>query len=210
VPVLAALIVALGALVGVVIGALFAAERVTAQMEENRVLFEGQIEENRRISKEQLDAEAERLERQLLHDRMMRDREEARRLFDEVFETLAAATTGVTQALASVRVFYLVDERLNDYLEQATPDREERTAVAAALRMGEQNYRLQLRLGVGHEISKQYSEVRKKALEILRDAGLHKEEPITEEERRNLDGLVHEMRDAANGFMRMASAYLAS
>jgi hypothetical protein len=76
--------------------------------------------------------------------------------------------------------------------------------------MGEQNYRLQLRLGIDHEIARQYSDVRDKALGVLSDTSLEKEEPIDQTERERLGDLVAEMREAANLFLKLATEYLAA
>lgn len=124
-PIVAALIVSAGAILGIFLGAAFAAERVTAQLEENRAQFEDQLEENRRLSKEQmdenrrlakeqLDAEADRLqmqldaaekglELQLNADRENQNRAELRDVLDSGAELLANANDQMYEALSQAR-----------------------------------------------------------------------------------------------------------
>lgn len=170
--------------------------------------LQDQLSEQRRLLQEQLDAESDRLDRQLAYDRHLRDREEARKVLDEALRTMSQATLGVAQVLASAGVFVLVSHRLHEYLVAAGGDVDEKAALAATLGMGDENYRLQLRFGKTHPLCVQYSEVRDKALAIMSDAQLEGDKPMTSQERDRLRNLVDEMRDGANNFLILASEYL--
>jgi hypothetical protein len=103
--IIAALILALGAFYGVWKGAIYAADRLAAQLAEERQLSDERLEaEGRRVQRQldaeaarldkqleaetkrleqQLESEADRLDKQLKHDRWMREVDELRRLIDE-------------------------------------------------------------------------------------------------------------------------------
>jgi hypothetical protein len=82
--IIAALILAVGAFFGVWKGAIYAADRLAAQIAEQRELEDRRLDAEGSRLQAQLDAEAARLERQLKHDREMRDLEEMRRTFDGI------------------------------------------------------------------------------------------------------------------------------
>jgi hypothetical protein len=81
--IVAALILAGGAFYGVYKGAVYAVDRLAAQLTEERRLSEERLDAEARRLQMQLDADAERLEKQLAHDRWMREVEELRRLIDD-------------------------------------------------------------------------------------------------------------------------------
>jgi hypothetical protein len=80
---LGAIIIALGALAGIWLGAYYAAGRLSIQLEQQNRWFAEQRAEDSQHLQRQLEAEATRLERQLEHDRKMRDRDSLRMTLDE-------------------------------------------------------------------------------------------------------------------------------
>lgn len=195
-----ALILAVGAFLGVWRGAVYAIDRLEIQLLEQRFLH-----------REQLDSEMKRLREQLIHDRNMRDRDEARKLLDDALRTMSDATVGVAQIAASAGVFQLISGRLHQYVVSAGGgDIEERAALSTALGMGDEVFRLKLRFGKSHPLCASYAEVRDKALEILSDSSLEIESGSTlpAPERERIGDLIAEMRDEANGFLDLAIEHL--
>jgi hypothetical protein len=94
--IIAALVVAAGALVGVYAGAVYAVHRLSAQLDEERQLAEERLDAEAGRLQMQLDAESDRLDRQLAHDRRMRDRDELRQLLDHVATITGTAFDQVT------------------------------------------------------------------------------------------------------------------
>jgi hypothetical protein len=137
-PVVAALIVSFGALIGILIGANYAADRVSAQIFENRRLFEDQLEENRVLFKEQLIAEAERVQmqldaaetrlgQQLREERIRQDRAELLGTLDAGAELLAqTASKLINGGLAMQKA------REGDWSER---DKEDSQVLAATVRL---------------------------------------------------------------------------
>lgn len=81
--IIAATILAGGAFFGVWKGAVYAVDRLSAQLAVERRLSEERLDAEAERLQMQLNAEAKRLERQLEHDRTMRDRDAVRTLLDE-------------------------------------------------------------------------------------------------------------------------------
>jgi hypothetical protein len=169
-----ALILAAGAFYGVWRGAVYAADRLMAQLHEERTLSDERLAaeahrlqmqldaEAQRLDKQldtdaerleqQLKAEAERLDKQLAHDRWMREVEELRRLIDEAAAAGLAAGNAIHAFRGPVRWAANNEGRLG-----ATYLPAHQAATAAV--QGMQGYveRLELRLDQGHAISTAYS-----------------------------------------------------
>jgi hypothetical protein len=151
--IVAAIILAAGAFYGVYKGAVYAVERLTAQLAEERRLAEERLDAEAERLQTQLDAEAERLTRQLSHDRSMREIEELRRMIDE------AATTGL-KAGSAVHVFrsqvgWIVEDDGEVNAMYATKRADAHQAVSEMQGFVE---RFELRLGPGHAVPWAFSE----------------------------------------------------
>ena len=142
--IIGALILAAGAFYGVYKGAVYASDRLSAQLKEERSLSEERIRAEERRLRMQLDSEAARLERQLAHDRWMREVEGLRQLIDEAASAGLAAGNEVHEVRELVRTaeWYL------DKVEDA------KLAVRGMQGFVE---RLELRLGKGHALPAAYS-----------------------------------------------------
>lgn len=81
--IIGALIISAGALLGIWLGAVYAAGRLEAQMDEQRRWFNERREEDAKRLGRQLKEESDRLDRRLDHDRRMRDRDALRNMLDE-------------------------------------------------------------------------------------------------------------------------------
>lgn len=80
---LGAFIIALGALVGIWLGAYYAAGRLSIQLDQQARWFDERREEEAERLERQLEAESKRLAQQLEHDRRMRDRDALMMTLDE-------------------------------------------------------------------------------------------------------------------------------
>lgn len=170
--IIAAVILAGGAFFGVWKGAVYAVDRLSAQLGEERALSEERLDAERGRLQMQLDAEAKRLGRQLAHDRWMREVEELRRLIDD------AAATGLTAANAVHELREPIRQELDggdcgdDFPDQV------RRATSAVQRMQGIVERLELRLGPEHRVPVSFSgwqSAIEEALEYLEDSPATKE-----------------------------------
>jgi hypothetical protein len=139
-------ILAGGAFFGVWKGAVYAVDRLSAQLGEERALSEERLDAEGERLQRQLDAEAERLGRQLAHDRWMREVEELRRLIDDAAETGLAAGNAVHELREPLRQEIESGDPGDDF-----PD-EVRRATSAVQSMHGLVERLELRLGRGHRV----------------------------------------------------------
>lgn len=149
--IIAAIILAVGAFYGVYKGAVYAVERLTAQLAEERRLAEERLHAERDRLQQQLDSEAERLDRQLSHDRWMREIEELRRMIDEAATTGLRAGNVVHVFRAQVRWIAREGEANEMYADKLT------SAQHAVSEMQGFAERFELRLGRGHEIPEAFS-----------------------------------------------------
>lgn len=149
--ILAALILAGGAFYGVYKGAVFAANRLGAQLDEERRLSEERLGAEAGRLQMQLDAEAHRLDKQLAHDRWMREVEELRRLIDEAAAAGLAAGNAIHAFRGPLR--YEVETGNSSPLHLG------RLQEAISAVQGMQGFveRLELRLGRGNEIPTSFS-----------------------------------------------------
>jgi hypothetical protein len=127
--IIAAFILAGGAFYGVYKGAVYAVDRLSAQLGEERRLSEERLDAEAKRLQMQLDAEAERLDRQLAHDRWIREVEELRRIVDEAAATGLSAANAVNDFRAQVR-WHVEDEGSPNEM-YATKRRDARLAVEA-------------------------------------------------------------------------------
>jgi hypothetical protein len=149
--IIAAIILAAGAYYGVYKGAVFAIGRLSGQLTEERRLSEERLDAEAERLQMQLDAEDRRLERRLAHDRWMREVEELRRLVDEA----AAAGLDAGNAVHALR------GPVRQQVETGKPGRLSIGALQSAISavQGMQGFveRLELRLGRGHELPAAFS-----------------------------------------------------
>src|ERR1044072_7398628 len=132
--IIAALILAGGAFYGVWKGAIYAADRLSAQMAEQRHLAD-----------RRLDAEAARLDKQLAHDRWARDVEELRRMVDEAATAGLAAGNKLHTFRGQIRFHVEEGARVDDkYTEKR------RDAQLAIEAMSGYVERFEVRLGPGN------------------------------------------------------------
>jgi hypothetical protein len=149
--IIAALILAGGAFFGVYKGAVYAVHRLSAQLDEERRLSEERLDAEAGRLQMQLDAEAERLDKQLAHDRWMREVEELRRLIDDAAAAGLAAGNAVHALRGPIRYEVQADKMSSFYLGLSQ--------AAASAVQGMQGFveRLELRLGRGHELPEAFS-----------------------------------------------------
>jgi hypothetical protein len=137
----AALILACGAYYGVYKGAVFAVHRLSAQLDEERRLSEERLNAEASRLQMQLDAEAERLDKQLAHDRWMREVDGLRRLVDEAASAGLAAGNAIHELRGPIRFEVNTGSPSPLYLER------HQRAVSAVQGMQGFVERLELRLG---------------------------------------------------------------
>ena len=145
--ILGAIILAAGAFLGVWKGAMYAADRLIAQMVEQRELTNQRLDAEAQRLQIQLDAESQRLDKQLAHDRWMREIDELRRLVDEAATAGLAAGNAIHDFRGQVRWQVETGEGPGQfYLPK-------RIAAQTAVE-GMQGFveRFELRLGRGHEL----------------------------------------------------------
>jgi hypothetical protein len=160
VTILGALIISGGALGGIWLGAVYAAGRITAQLE---------VQD--RWEKERREENSRRVDRQLEHDRKMRDRDELRKMFDEAVENMEETTAGLGELLARRGVIKLVNQPVHEQLMAQEYPAGPPAVIDAAIRgMGRQHHRLRLRLW-GKELPQKYWNVRSGVIEILKEVG---------------------------------------
>lgn len=149
--ILAAIILAAGAYYGVYKGAVFAVGRLSGQLTEERRLSDERLDAEAERLQMQLDAEDLRLERRLAHDRWMREVEELRRLVDE------AAAAG----LAAGNAVHALRDPVWQQLETGKPGPlligARQSAISAVQGMQGFVERMELRLGRGHELPEAFS-----------------------------------------------------
>lgn len=145
--IVAALILAGGAFYGVWKGAIYAANRLSAQMAEQRDLADRRLDAEARRLQTQLDAEAARLDKQLAHDRWARDVEELRRMVDEAATAGLAAANKLHTFRGQIRFHVEEGDPLNDkYTEKR------RDAQLAIEAMSGYVERFEVRLGPGNDV----------------------------------------------------------
>lgn len=159
VTILGALILAGGALFGIWLGAVYAAGRLGVQLEEQASRFDRQLE-----------AEAKRLERQLEHDRRMRDRDELRKVLDEV----AAGMFRTIEAIGAAHRLFPNLEDANDLAADSPGVSSERrqalgAANSAIYDLWKQLPRLRLRFGFDHPVTKGFEAMRQAFKDVVGD-----------------------------------------
>jgi hypothetical protein len=165
----AALILAAGAFYGVYKGAVYAVDRLAAQLREERSLAEERLDAEERRVQMQLDAEAARLDRQLAHDRRMRDLIELRAMLDEV----ATATGTAIDLVAKARGAKQVSDALKETAIAGPLERDAKDAFDSALpgvqALLHQLQRLRFRFGDAHPVTRKFVEMRESLMAALLD-----------------------------------------
>lgn len=165
--ILGALIISGGALFGIWLGAVYAAGRLSAQLDEQRQWFSERREEDSKRLDRQLEANSERLSLQLSSDRRVRDVEDIRRLLDEVLAELGAARSATNRALVQISNHALLDKLMPED-DGGLSESVHRKAKGAILRKAWEaidplegsTQRLTLRFGAGHDIVVNYLRLR--------------------------------------------------
>lgn len=219
--IIAALILAFGAFYGVWKGAIYAADRLSAQLAEERQLSDERLEaEGRRVQtqldaeaarldkqleaetrrlEQQLASEAERLDKQLKHDRWMREVDELRRLIDE------AASAGLVagNAVHALRGYARFAEE-NDTIGPGYIDARQRANDGV---QGMQGFveRLELRLGQKHALPSAFS-----SWQVAMEEALDKLEttPLNKDLLREAGEDLKESSARYLNFMRLARQYV--
>jgi hypothetical protein len=205
---LGALVIAMGALLGIWLGAYYAAGRLGTQLDEQARWFAERREEDRRRLAEQLQAESGRLDRQLAHDRRMRDRDELRGSLDAAIEAMGLAVNSAFEVLAEAGIYHLINQAIHQYVVAGREFADAGAAsVAAVYGMGEQSRRLRFRLS-GHELTQHYATVRDEVIELLASPSLERERR-TGEEHNELQEKFQELKRGAERFIEMASDFMA-
>lgn len=167
--IVAALILAAGAFYGVYKGAVYAVDRLAAQLREERSLAEERLDAEARRIQMQLDAEAARLDRQLAHDRRMRDLIELRAMLDEVATETGAAIDLVAKARGAKQVSdALKGTPFAGALEQDAKEAFD-VALPGVTALLHQLQRLRFRFGDVHPITQKFIEMRASLMTALLD-----------------------------------------
>ena len=200
--IIAAFILAAGAFYGVYKGAVYAVERLSAQLGEERRLSEERLDADAKRLQMQLDAESARLDKQLAHDRWMREVEELRRLVDEA--GAAGITAGNVIHVFRSQVRWIVDEDGTPNKHYAEKRRAAQDAVAAMQGFVE---RFELRLGTGHDVPESFGSwqlAQEEAIEAFETIPATKEVLQRGGERlKTAAGRYLEFMDAARPYVRL-------
>jgi hypothetical protein len=161
--ILGPLVLAAGALLGVWLGATYAARRLEVQLDEQAHWYGQRLVEETQRLEQQLLAESKRLERQLEHDHRMRDLDELRSMLDDVGAAMATAIELVAQAEALGAMAGLMEGPNAPDREAWKADRKKAQSDALAALQGGllvQLQRLRFRFGDDHGVTRKFTEMR--------------------------------------------------
>lgn len=176
------MILASGALFGIWLGAYYAAGRLGAQLDEQARWFnERRVEESKRLER-QLNAESQRLDRQLEHDRLMRDREELRKILDELAKGLMRAAEAIIKLRNSVPGLARGDEVVDSVSRQKAKLDARKLAYELLFEV----QRLNLRFGLDHPVTSTFMEARLSMVGFLEEIDVERVE-WTEEQREGVE-----------------------
>jgi hypothetical protein len=213
--ILAATILAVGALLGIWLGAYYAAGRLRAQLHEQALWFNQQRgEEAERLDK-QLQAESERLERQLVHDRRMRDLDELRAVLDDAAGAIAQSINAILTARGATPVLgYEVDE---DFQEDEEGRKERTESLSAAhiktWALAPEVQRLRLRFGPAHTVTESFRSIRDGLVDLVQAVDVGAELWTIEQEAHvdELQGIAGRLNtafiDACRGYTAVAEPW---
>jgi hypothetical protein len=195
--ILGSIVLAIGALFGIWLGAYYATIRLRLQLEEQAQWFSQRLDENRQL-----------LDRQLRHDRQMRDRDELRQVLDEAIDTMQTAVLGLFEILTTLSIYTLVNPYVHRLAAAGKTSIDPRDAVLAAVYgMGAQHRRLRLR-APDALLNGQYWSVREKLILLLGHPALEVDQ-LSSEEKDELKKKYSELGKETDKFVRMAAEYLA-
>ncbi|HEU5253804.1 MAG TPA: hypothetical protein VFU16_10825 [Solirubrobacterales bacterium] len=205
--ILGALIISGGALFGIWLGAVYAAGRLEAQLDEQRRWFDQRHLADAQRLDQMLEAESERLERQLQHDRTMRDRDELRRVLDGVGEKIMGAIQAALDFQAPIPALGNSEELREETAAQTRTRNELRNAARQTrYELTFEIQRLRLRFGGEHEVVEAFGQVHS-TLGTFIDACDVEKDKWNKDQREIVEDAWAEIREANSRFFESCRRY---
>jgi hypothetical protein len=185
------IILAGGALFGIWLGAYYAAGRLGAQLNEQALWFQHRRDEEAKRLDKQLEAEGERLAKQLDHDRRMRDLEEVRAVLDDAASAIAQSVNAILTARSTIPV---LGYEVGEGFQEDDGDRKDRMqaaneAHAKTWALALEVQRLRLRFGFEHPVTASFWAARDGLVELVNEVDVDSEQWTAEQEAR-IEGLI--------------------